>query len=83
MTEPITLYISIVSIGKIRVQVPDRVEKTKSIEAIVKLYDSSDNLLAIDSNRLEMYSLHETIFNKNILNLKLADQNNLNDGEIR
>lgn len=83
MTDSSYLHISIVSIGKIEVHVPDRVEKTKTIEAIVKLYDSMDNLLILDSKNLQIYDLHQDIFNANILNVKLGHQINLNVGEIR
>lgn len=107
MTESSFLHVSVVSIGKIEVQViiikifteregeiinnfltiffqvPDRVEKTKTIEAIVKLYDSLDNLMVIDLNNLKIYELHEDIFNANILSVKLGLQHNLNVGEIR
>lgn len=64
-------------------QVPDRVEKTKTIEAIVKLYDSLDNLMVLDLNNLQIYELHEDVFNANILSVKLGQQINLNVGEIR
>lgn len=83
MTESSYLHVSVVSIGRIEVQVPDRVEKTKSIEAIVRLFDSMDNLLELDHNNLEIYELHEDVFNANILSVKLDHQFNLNVGEIR
>lgn len=83
MTESSYLHVSVVSIGRIDVQVPDRVEKTKSIEAIVRLFDSMDNLLELDHNNLEIYELHEDVFNANILSVKLDQQFNLNVGEIR
>lgn len=83
MTESSYLHVSVVSIGRIDVQVPDRVEKTKSIEAIVRLFDSMDNLLVLDHSNLEIYELHEDVFNANILSVKLDHQFNLNVGEIR
>ena len=83
MSEPARLSVSVVSIGSIAVEVMDRVEKTKTIEAIVKLYDSNENLLTIDSRNLDIYNIVDDIFNSNILNVKLAEQNNLNPGEIR
>ncbi|XP_037941866.1 nuclear pore membrane glycoprotein 210-like [Teleopsis dalmanni] len=83
MTDPAQLSISVVSIGAIVVDVPDRVERTKTVEAIVRLYDSNDNLLTIDSNNLEIYDLHDEIFNSNILSIQLGDQKNLGVGEIR
>lgn len=83
MNEPAHLSISVVSIGVIRVETADRVERTKSIEAIVKLYDSHDNLLHIDPFNLHIYELAEEIFNSNILSLQLGDQFDLDVGEIR
>ncbi|XP_061397212.1 nuclear pore membrane glycoprotein 210 [Musca vetustissima] len=83
MNEPAHLSISVVSIGAIRVEVPDRVERTKSIEAIVKLYDSHDNLLHIDPFNLQIYELSEEVFNANILSIQLGDQVDLGIGEIR
>lgn len=83
MNEPAHLSISVVSIGAIRVEAADRVERTKSIEAIVKLYDSHDNPLNIDPFNLHVYELSEEIFNANILNIQLGDQFDLDVGEIR
>ncbi|KAG4071558.1 hypothetical protein HA402_011712 [Bradysia odoriphaga] len=82
-TEPSSLFVSVVSIGKIEVMVPDRVEKSKTIDAIVKLYDSMDNVVSVDSNNLQIYELREEVFNTKILNVKLGQQENLNFGEIR
>lgn len=83
MTDPAHLFIVVVSIGKIEAQLPDRVEKSKTIEAIVKLYDSLDNLLAIDTNSLHIYDLHEEIFDPETVSVKLGKQNGLGVGEIR
>lgn len=83
MTEPSHLYVSVVSIGRIDLQTPDRVEKSKSIEAIVKLYDSNENLLTLDSNNLQLYEIHGEIFNPSMLNVKLDHQMNLGLGEVR
>lgn len=83
MTEPAQLSISVVTIGSIRIDVPDKVEKSKLIEAIVKLYDSEDNLLNIDSKHLESYDLRQSIFDSHIFSVKLADQEDLSIGEIR
>lgn len=82
-SEPSYLLISVVSVGKIDVQTVDRVEKSNYIEAIVKLSDSMDNVLNVDANHLNIYELHENIFNENILTVQLGPQNNLNPGEIR
>lgn len=83
MNEPAYLLISVVSIGAILVDGPDRVERSKSIEAIVKLYDSHDNPLHIDPFNLHIYELSEEVFNSNILSVQLGDQFDLNEGEIR
>ncbi|XP_020712667.1 nuclear pore membrane glycoprotein 210 isoform X1 [Ceratitis capitata] len=83
MTEPAHLSISVVTIGSIRVVSPDHVERTKSIEAIVKLYDSNDNLLHIDPFNLHVYELTEEIFNSDILSVTLGDQLDLEKGEIK
>lgn len=84
MTESSVLNVGVVSVGRIVVQVPDRVEKTKTIEAIVRLYDSMDNLMELDLSNLDVYQLHEDVFNVNILTVKLDQhQHNLNVGEIR
>uniref|UniRef100_A0A336L337 CSON002297 protein n=1 Tax=Culicoides sonorensis TaxID=179676 RepID=A0A336L337_CULSO len=82
-TESSILTVSVVSIGRIEIQSPDRVEKTKSIEAIVKLFDTNDNLLTIDYDNLAMYHLREDVLDPNLLSLKLGNQVNLNEGEIR
>lgn len=62
---------------------PDRVERTKTIEAIVKVYDSNDELLVLDHTNTHIYELHEQIVNHNVLGVQLGDQFNLNVGEIR
>jgi nuclear pore complex protein Nup210 len=82
MGESSYLYVSVVSQGRMEVQVPDRVEKGKTIEAIVKMYDSNDELLRLDED-LQFYELHEDIFNSNILKVQLGSQKNLDIGEIR
>lgn len=83
MTDSSLLHVSVVSIGRLELQVPDRVEKLKSIEAIVQVYDTNNNLLTIDHNNLNYYNLVEEIFNSHILSVKLGHQNNLNLGEVR
>lgn len=64
-------------------QVSDRVEKTKTIEAIVRLYDSHENPLALDYKNLGIYELHEHIWNPNVLNMELGHLTDLDAGEIR
>lgn len=83
MTEPSRFYLSVVSIGRIEVKMPDRVERLKSIEAIVRVYDSLDSLLSVDQKNLQIYELRDTVFNPHLLSVAPGDQNNLNVGEIR
>lgn len=58
-------------------------EKTKTIEAIVSLYDSLDSPLLLDYENLKIYELREHIWNSNILNIELGHLTNLQTGEIR
>lgn len=64
-------------------QVADRVENTKTIEAIARLYDSLDSPLALDYENLKIYELREHVWNSNILNIEIGHLSNLNAGEIR
>uniref|UniRef100_A0A182PCE7 BIG2 domain-containing protein n=1 Tax=Anopheles epiroticus TaxID=199890 RepID=A0A182PCE7_9DIPT len=82
-TEPSFLHVSVVTVGRITVLSPDRVEKTKKIEAIVRLYDSNDRLLEIKRDRLELYDLRTEVYNAAILNLALGSQSQLGVGEVR
>uniref|UniRef100_A0AAG5DFW4 BIG2 domain-containing protein n=1 Tax=Anopheles atroparvus TaxID=41427 RepID=A0AAG5DFW4_ANOAO len=82
-TETSFLYVSVVTVGRITILAPDRVEKTKSIEAIARLYDSNDRLLEIKRDQLELYVLRTEVFNPAVLNLALANQANLGPGEVR
>jgi nuclear pore complex protein Nup210 len=78
------LSVSIVGIGKVELSSSDRVEKTKSIEAIVKLFDTNDKLLDIDHENLNIYRLNEKVYHEQILSIKKAkSQENLKLGEIR
>lgn len=83
VTEPNHLFVSVVSVGKIEVQVSDRVQITQNIDAIVKLYDTFDDPLSLDYTSLGIYDLHEHIFNTNILHVTLGDQNGVGTGEVR
>lgn len=56
---------------------------TQSIDAVVKLYDTFDDPLNLDYLSLEIYDLHEHIFNTNILHVTVGDQSDLNVGEVR
>uniref|UniRef100_A0A182Q5Y5 BIG2 domain-containing protein n=1 Tax=Anopheles farauti TaxID=69004 RepID=A0A182Q5Y5_9DIPT len=82
-TEPSFLHVSVVTVGRITVLAPDRVEKTKKIEAIVRLYDSKDRLLQIKRDRLELYELRTEVYNTGVLNLALGSQGQLGVGEVR
>lgn len=64
-------------------QVADRVEKTRQIEAIARLYDSLDNPLVLDYENLKIYELREQAWNSNILNIEIGHFSNLDTGEIR
>lgn len=64
-------------------QVADRVEKTRQIEAIARLYDSLDNPLVLDYENLKIYELREQAWNPNILNIEIGHFSNLDAGEIR
>lgn len=64
-------------------QAADRVEKTKSIEAIVKLFDTNNKLLKLNAENLGIYQLKEEILDSNLLSVKLGHQENLKEGEIR
>ncbi|XP_002004459.3 nuclear pore membrane glycoprotein 210 [Drosophila mojavensis] len=83
MNEPTHLSISVVGIGSITVRALDRVERTNTIEAIVRLFDTNDNPLHIDPNMLSVYQLSQLVFDPTILTVKLDEQDNLNVGEIR
>lgn len=83
MNEPAYLSISVVGIGSITVHALDRVERTNTIEAIVRLFDTNENLLHIDSDMLSVYQLSQLVFDPTILTVKLDEQQNLGVGEIR
>lgn len=83
VTEPNHLFVSVVSVGKIDVQVSDRVQVGQSIDAVVKLYDTFEDPLNLDYLSLEIYDLHEHIFNTNILHVTLGDQTDVSVGEVR
>ncbi|EDW01493.1 nuclear pore membrane glycoprotein 210 [Drosophila grimshawi] len=83
MNEPAHLSISVVGIGAISVLALDRVERTNSIEAIVRLFDTNENLLHIDSDMLSVYQVTDQVFDPAILSVKLDEQHGLGVGEIR
>ncbi|XP_062541443.1 nuclear pore membrane glycoprotein 210 [Armigeres subalbatus] len=82
-TESSFLYVSVVTIGRITLHAPDRVEKTKTIEAIAKIYDSNDRLLELVQGGLDMYELSQEVYNPNVLSVALGSQSQLGSGEIR
>lgn len=82
-TDPSKLYVAIVAVKRVELSSPDRVEVAKTIEAIVKLYDSNNQLVNIDFSNIEAYQMSEKVFAENILSVKLGSQENLQLGEIR
>lgn len=75
--------VSVVSVEKIELRVSDRVELTKTIDAIVRLYSAND-VLEIDYDNLKTYELEVEVLNGEILTIELVDeQRNLQRGEIR
>lgn len=82
-TEPSRLLVAIVAVGRVELSSPDKVEKGKQIEAIVRLFDSNDHLVNIDSTNLDVYQLSEKVFSERILAIKRGSQENLQLGEIR
>ncbi|KAJ8960331.1 hypothetical protein NQ318_004065 [Aromia moschata] len=55
VSRPATLLVSVVSVGIVRVDMPDKVEIGKCIPAIVRLYDENDNLMSIpDPNMIDL-----------------------------
>ncbi|EDW49535.1 GM16521 [Drosophila sechellia] len=83
MNEPSHLSISVVGIGAIEVASMDRLERTTRIEAIVKLFDTNDNLLLVDRSKLSAYDLSEVVADQSIVSVRLGDQENVGPGEIR
>lgn len=82
-TESSYLHISVVTIGRITLHAPDRVEKTKSIDAIARIYDSNDRLLELQSSNLEIYEFSHKVNNPNVLSVALGSQVGLAKGEVR
>lgn len=82
-TEPSRLYVSIVAVGRVELRSPDRVERTKTIEAFVRLFDSNNELVTIDSEHLEVYQMTEKTLNERVLTIHRGHQENLQRGEIR
>nr|NP_001260714.1 glycoprotein 210 kDa, isoform B [Drosophila melanogaster]NP_610184.2 glycoprotein 210 kDa, isoform A [Drosophila melanogaster]A1Z6H7.1 RecName: Full=Nuclear pore membrane glycoprotein 210; Short=Nuclear pore protein gp210; AltName: Full=Glycoprotein 210 kDa; AltName: Full=Nuclear pore membrane glycoprotein gp188; AltName: Full=Nucleoporin Nup210; Short=Nup210; Flags: Precursor [Drosophila melanogaster]AOQ12760.1 Gp210-PA [synthetic construct]AAF57309.2 glycoprotein 210 kDa, isoform A [Drosop len=83
MNEPSHLSISVVGIGAIEVVSMDRLERTTRIEAIVRLFDTNDNLLLVDQSKLSAYDLSEVVADQSILSVRLGEQENVGPGEIR
>lgn len=82
-TELSKLEVSIVSVGRVELFTLDKVERTKSIEAIAILFDSNNHLVDIDGARLDVYQLNEKIYNERTLSIHRGHQENLQRGEIR
>ncbi|KAG5875314.1 hypothetical protein JTB14_016901 [Gonioctena quinquepunctata] len=75
VSRPATLIVNVVSVGIIRVEMPDKVEIGKCIRAIVRLYDDNDNLM--DSLEPGMIDLQPQ-FEKKIANIQLGERNEAN-----
>lgn len=83
-TEPSQLVVTVVSIGRIAVRVPDRVQYKRSIEAIVQLFDSAEQPMQLNRNLLTQYDLHVTVQSADVLDVQLhPQQTDLGVGEIR
>ncbi|ENN74710.1 hypothetical protein YQE_08827, partial [Dendroctonus ponderosae] len=83
MSKPASLRVTVVSVGIIRVEMPDKVEITKCIPCNVRLYDENDNLM--DIPELNMVDLRPE-FEDNIANIQRAEQDPKHPwgvGEIR
>ncbi|XP_023018857.2 nucleoporin 210 [Leptinotarsa decemlineata] len=75
VSRPATLIVNVVSVGIVRVEMPDKVEVGKCIPAIVRLYDENDNLM--DSPEYGMIDLQPEFENK-IANIQLAERSPTN-----
>ncbi|XP_039450976.1 nuclear pore membrane glycoprotein 210 [Culex pipiens pallens] len=80
-TESSFLYVSVVTVGRITLHAPDWVEKTRTIEAIARVYDSNERLLELGS--LDVYELSQEVFNPSVLSVAVGSQSGLGQGEIR
>lgn len=70
VSRPATLVVNVVSVGIIRVEMTDKVEITKCIPCIVRLYDENDNLMVIpDPNMIDL----RPVFQNNIANIIRAE----------
>lgn len=77
------VLVSVVSVDRIELRVSDRVELSKNIDAIVRLYSHND-VLDIDYENLGTYELEVNVLNGEILTMELVDdQRHLQRGEIR
>lgn len=61
----------------------DRIEITKTNEAIVRIYDSQDQPLALHYDNLQIYEFNERIWNPKILYIEYGNHDGLNVGELR
>lgn len=55
----------------------------QNIDAVVKLYDTFEDPLNLDYTTLQIYDIHEHIFNTNILHVALGEQIGVGTGEVR
>lgn len=78
------VLVSVVAVEKIELRVSDRVEQSKQIDAIVRLYSSATDPLDIDHDDLQTYELAVEILNGDVVAMELVeDQRHLQRGEIR
>lgn len=77
------LSVSVVTFGHIELLSPNRVEKTKTIEAIAKFYDTHDELIDFDYNNIRVYEITEKVNNENIKISMDRDFTGLKRGEIK
>ncbi|XP_060536617.1 nuclear pore membrane glycoprotein 210 [Cylas formicarius] len=71
VSKPATLTVNVISIGIIRIDMPDKVEIGKCIPCIVRLYDENDNLMDIPD--LGMIDLRPE-FEEKIANIERAKE---------
>lgn len=70
---PVSVVVSIVYAASVRVEMPDRVEIGKCIEAVLKFYDEYDNLMPLP--KIEYLDIRYSMGNNRILHLKVATEN--------
>ncbi|CAG9832673.1 unnamed protein product [Diabrotica balteata] len=72
VSRPTYLVVNVISVGIIRIEMVDKVEIRKCINAIVRLYDENDNLMDLSDNNI--INLRPYL-KDNIANIYLSDKN--------